>query len=232
MAANNSHNDVIGVFDDENIIGLFVFIVEINEKYIEMTVGLSRNFQAYEEMLEYLSTKYLHYNCDFVYNPNNYHLNSLLTKKNAIFDKEQQKMKLLNEVKYFSERSTEILTKKYHEQYIKIHNTDMYWTAERILNAQNIFKTVIAVDGDKVVGYIDFTICNDENEPYDLLVLNEYRNQGFGKALLSKAIELNGPKKMMLLVDIDNDIAIKLYESLGFVKVFNINNMTAHLVIS
>lgn len=33
---------------------------------------------------------------------------------------------------------------------------------------------------------------------------------------------------MMLLVDVDNDPAISLYESMGFIKAKNQNNLTAH----
>ena len=72
------------------------------------------------------------------------------------------------------------------------------------------------------------THCFAENEPYDLLVLEEYRGMGYGRKLLAKALERNQPNGMMLLVDADNDPAIHLYESVGFAKVQGQNNLTAH----
>lgn len=48
--------------------------------------------------------------------------------------------------------------------------------------------------------------------------------------MLAKAIELNKPHNMMVLVDADNAAAIALYESLGFVKVMGENNITAHVL--
>lgn len=58
----------------------------------------------------------------------------------------------------------------------------------------------------------------------------EYRNMGIATDMLSYAIELDKNKRIMLLVDIDNDKAIRLYEKLGFKKVKG-NNITAHLEI-
>ena len=60
------------------------------------------------------------------------------------------------------------------------------------------------------------THCFDENEPYDLWVRPEARRRGWGRKLMTKALELNHPKDMMLLVDVDNEAAIRLYRGTGF----------------
>ena len=70
----------------------------------------------------------------------------------------------------------------------------------------------------------------EENEPYDVFVKEEYRNMGIATDMLSYAIELDKNKRIMLLVDIDNEKAIRLYEKVGFEKVKG-NNITAHLEI-
>ena len=119
---------------------------------------------------------------------------------------------------------------KYKEQYIKLHLKEAYWTGDKVLTAFNKFRVILAIKDNKVVGYIDITHKYEENEPYDVFVKEEYRNMGIATDMLSYAIELDKNKRIMLLVDIDNEIAIRLYEKLGFKKVKG-NNITAHLKI-
>jgi ribosomal protein S18 acetylase RimI-like enzyme len=119
---------------------------------------------------------------------------------------------------------------KYKEEYIKLHLKEAYWTGDKVLTAFDKFRVILAIKDNKVVGYIDITHKYEENEPYDVFVKEEYRNMGIATDMLSYAIELDKNKRIMLLVDIDNEIAIRLYEKLGFKKVKG-NNITAHLKI-
>ena len=125
----------------------------------------------------------------------------------------------------------ELLSEQHTEQYCAIHNTDMYWTGEKVVQAQDRFRTFLAIHDGKVVGYMDVTYTFKENEPFDFLVLEEYRRMGYGRKLLAKALEMNQPNGMMLLVDADNYPAIRLYESMGFAKVQGQNNLTAHWTV-
>ena len=110
----------------------------------------------------------------------------------------------------------EPLSEPYREQYVALHSTDGYRTGERIVNAPDVFKVFLAVEDGSVVGYIDVTRDNEENEPFDFLVREDRRRRGWGRKLLAKAIETNRPKGMMLIVDADNAPAIALYRSMGF----------------
>lgn len=71
-------NQIPGMFEGEKIVGLFVFLVLKEESYIEMLAGLSRNRQACQEMLSFLKDTYRGYQVDFVYNPGNHLLHTLL----------------------------------------------------------------------------------------------------------------------------------------------------------
>lgn len=230
-AVNRETNHIYGVFEKQKLTGLFVFLILEKESYMEMLVGLSKNEQAYKQMLTFLKNEYKGYRVDFVYNPNNYILHSLLQQEKAEFEIEQQKMILKKKVAYQTHHHVELFSEKYRDQYVAMHATDVYWTAERVIAATDRFRIILAIENEKVVGYIDITHKYDENEPYDVFVKPEYRRKGYAKAMLAKAIELNRPHGMMLLVDIDNVAAIALYESLGFKKAIGENNITAHLSV-
>ena len=232
-SVNKKDNIIFGVFDhNNNIIGFFVFLVIEEEKYAEMIVGLSDNEFAYYELFNYLFDNYKGYNIDFVYNPNNNYLNKLLNEYNANFEVEQQKMQLIKYNNNNNKRKNEVIlySDKYKEQYVNLHLKEAYWTGDKVLTAFNKFRVILAIKDNKVVGYIDMTHKYEENEPYDVFVKEEYRNMGIATDMLSYAIELDKNKRIMLLVDIDNEIAIRLYEKLGFKKVKG-NNITAHLKI-
>lgn len=228
-APHKPANQIWGIYEKEEMTGLFVFLVLEEEAYIEMLVGLSRSREAYAQMLSFLKEKYKGYRADFVYNPGNCLLSDLLRDEKAEFEAEQQKMELKQEVPHESRHQIELYSPKYREQYISMHAEDGYWTADRVIEARDRFRIILAIEKEEAVGYIDITHKYDENEPYDIFVREEYRGRGYGKAMLAKAIELNRPKKMMLLVETENTAAIALYESLGFVRVPGGNSVTCHL---
>ena len=207
--------------------GVFVLLIEPDEKYAEMIAALTRDAGAIEEMLAYIERTLAGYQCDFVFNPNNYLLRRALTVRNVEFDKEMQRMVFTHTAPACGTENVQLLSPEYAVQYVRMHNTDMYWTAERVMAAPERFRTYIALDGGTVTGYLDVTHCFDENEPYDLLVKSEYRRRGYGRQLLAAALAGNGQKDMMLFVETDNVPAIRLYESMGFAAKKNTNTLTA-----
>ena len=209
---------VFGVYSEETLIGLFAFLVIRDEKYAEMLVGLSREKSAYQEALQYLEQHFPGYGVDFVFNPGNCLLREQLNLRKADFEPEQQKLVQEAPAPEIDTSGIVPLSGQYAEQYCAIHNKDMYWTGEKVVQAQDRFHTFLAVRDGRVVGYIDVTCAFKENEPYDLLVLEEYRRMGYGRKLLAKALEANAPNAMSVLVDADNAPAIRLYASMGFAK--------------
>ena len=218
----------LGVYLDGQMIGLFTFLLIREERYMEMLVGLSRVQSAYEEMFRYLEQYYPDYDVDFVFNPENYILKQMLKVRTAEFEPVQQKMVFVGSALEVDTSGVELYSATYEGGYMAIHNKDTYWTAEKVVTALDRFRVLVAIREGNVVGYLDVTRCFDENEPYDLLVLKGYRGMGYGRKLMSKALELNRPKGMMLMVDVDQIPAIRLFESVGFEKVKNQNKLTAH----
>ena len=217
---------VLGVFDGNQVTGLFVFLVLPEERYLEMIVGLSRSSTAYREILDFLRACYPGFQADFVFNPRNELLRKLLAERNAAFDPVQRRMTLAD---YRQEQDSEgivPLSEKYLAEYCAMHSKDVYWTGEKVFRAPDRFRAFLAVEADQVVGYVDVTHKFEENEVFDLRVRETSRRRGWGKKLMAKALAENRPHGMLLFVDADNAPAMRLYQSLGFVFVPEGDNQT------
>ncbi len=219
---------VWGVFRENQMIGLFSFLILPDEQYMEMLVGLSRDQTAYQKMMDHLKQNFSGYEADFVFHPRNNLLKEQLKARNAQFAPEQQRMVLGTPVLPDDTTGAELYHPQYEQQYCTIHNQDVYWTGEKIVTAPDRFRTFLAIHDGKVVGYLDITIGFEENEIFDVVVLEKWRRMGYGRKLLAMAIERNAPNGMMLTVNVDNIPAICLYESVGFSKAENQNSLTAH----
>ena len=215
------------VTEGEKVNGLFVWLILPNEKYIEMLIGLSKEESSIREMLAFIENEYKGYQLDFVINPQHKLFYNLLQSKNAKFEEEQQWMAWEKEIDNLYQHEIVLLTQEYEAQYIEKHSKDTYWTAEKVIEAKDRFRVFLAIHEEKVVGYIDVTYCYEKNEPYDIWVDNGFQNKGYEQALLQAAIKLNKPKKMMVLVDVNNYDEIEMFKSIGFVSVVGTNSVYA-----
>lgn len=228
---NKPNNHVLGVWEDGVFTGLFDFLILEEERYIEMIVGLTRSKEAWEEIFAWLKRGYPGFQADFVFNPRNARLREFLDQRGAEYDPEQEKLVLGDDPPAFDTAGIEPLNEKYLDQYLTMHNTDMYWTGDKVWAAKERFRTLLAVEDGAVLGYADVTICFAENEVYDLWVKPEYRRRGWGRKLMARAIALNRPKGMMLLQDVGNYAANGLYRSVGFHIAEGANSVTATWMI-
>ncbi|MBQ8973590.1 MAG: GNAT family N-acetyltransferase [Clostridia bacterium] len=223
--------DAFVTLNHGNPTGLFVFLALPKEHYLEMLAGISRLSAAYGEMLKYIATRYLGYNADFIFNPKNDLLREQLVALRAQFEPEQQKLIFSQHIPEIMIDGIEPLASKYYHEYLAIHRVDTYWTGEKVAHAPDRFRVLLALDEEKVVGYLDVTYHLNENEPYDLFVLPEYLRKGHGRRLLAKALQLNEPYTMHARIDIDNLPALRLFESLGFRRVNRQNSIAARCVL-
>lgn len=207
--------------------GLFVWLVLPEDRYIELLIGFTKKEEAFREMLSYMERRYGGYKMDFVFNPLNSAILKPLKEKEATFDPEQQKMILTGSSPNVSTGQIELLSEKWTKQYCDLHKTETYWTAERILSAQDRFRVLLAVKDGQIQGYMDVQCCYDINEIYDLFIKPEAAQQGYELALLAKAIELNRPNQMMVVIDVDAEEEIELYAAAGFERMEGQNSMTA-----
>ena len=227
-APENPNTRVFGTFEGEAITGVFAILVLEDERYLELLAGLSRSAAAYAELLSHLKSAHPGYQADFVYNPRNRLLQEALAALGAEFEPEQQKLVLCRAVPYVPDARIVPYRPEYRAQYLALHTMDRYWTGEKVLAAPEVFRVLLAREA---AGYIDLTHNSTENEPYDLFVREKSRRRGLGRALLAAAVQENRPNGMTLLVDIDNEAAIALYEAQGFERADGENNITAHICL-
>ena len=97
-------------------------------------------------------------------------------------------------------------------------------TAEqRALKAfRNGYKTLIAKDGNRVVGFADYGSyrgddLTDAGEVYAIYILKEYYGKGIGYALMTGALEeLKSNDQTAVWVLYNNERAIRFYKRCGF----------------
>jgi len=78
---------------------------------------------------------------------------------------------------------------------------------------------VVALDGERVVGYAGMWIIIDEAHLTNVAVHPDYRGRGIGEGLLNELIRVAvnlGAERMTLEVRVSNQVAQKLYQRLGF----------------
>jgi len=78
---------------------------------------------------------------------------------------------------------------------------------------------LVAVDGEKVVGYVGSQTVLGETDMMNIAIDPAYRRRGIARQLIGKLIEAlkeRGSHSLMLEVRAGNAAAIALYESMGF----------------
>ncbi|WP_046229078.1 ribosomal protein S18-alanine N-acetyltransferase [Paenibacillus algorifonticola] len=96
------------------------------------------------------------------------------------------------------------------------------WTAEAFTNelTNNMFAKYMVMEYEKeVIGYAGMWVIVDEAHVTNVAVRSDHRGQGLGKLLLSelqRTAVFFGANKMTLEVRVSNEVAQRLYRSLGF----------------
>ena len=81
---------------------------------------------------------------------------------------------------------------------------------------------LVAVDGDRVAGYVGSQTVMDESDMMNLAVHPDYRCQGIGSRLvdeLIKELKKKGSQRLTLEVRVSNEPAKRLYDELGFSEI-------------
>jgi len=86
--------------------------------------------------------------------------------------------------------------------------------------------TYIAEIEDKAIGKVRIEVIDGIGGIYGLAVLPEYRRKGYGREILTQAVEMlkeGNPKSIMLQVVVINENALNLYKSCGFEETYTMD---------
>lgn len=216
---NLSNTEKAYLVSKEKSLGLFAFAVVEEESYMELIFSYATEEEHYQEMFAYIQENYSGYQLDLVFNPHNPYLVHYAEKHNGIFYPIQISMQLQQLQNLTHQKDIQKYQSKHFSGYQKIHSTDTYYTAEKVV-ADGNFSIFLAMNKEEVVGYIDIRILKENHcFIYDVYVEENYRNQGYGQALFKEAYAKINPKSLSLTVDIDNKVALQLYKNLGFYEI-------------
>ncbi len=89
-----------------------------------------------------------------------------------------------------------------------------------LANENSVF--IVAVEGEKVIGYIGMSVVIDEGYIFNVAVNADFRRKGVGTALINELVTY-GKKNDLCFITLEvresNQAAISLYSDFGFIKV-------------
>ncbi|MEE0675329.1 MAG: ribosomal protein S18-alanine N-acetyltransferase [Ruminococcus sp.] len=89
-----------------------------------------------------------------------------------------------------------------------------------LANENSVF--IVAVEGEKVIGYIGMSVVIDEGYIFNVAVDADFRRKGVGTALINELVTY-GKKNNLCFITLEvresNQAAISLYSDFGFIKV-------------
>mgnify|MGYP004468807715 CR=1 FL=1 len=124
---------------------------------------------------------------------------------------------MIKEINIVDKQSIYTLGKELNPKYISLYDID------EVLKDKN--QIIYGYYEDNIIiGFIHLSVSFDEADIINIIVQEQYRNQGIGSSLISHSIKENKLQKLNLEVKESNNNAIKFYENLGFKKIRIIKN--------
>ncbi|MGG1552862.1 MULTISPECIES: GNAT family N-acetyltransferase [Paenibacillus] len=116
----------------------------------------------------------------------------------------------LGDISSVKELLEDVLSETCYEETMEAFARQLSWDTELVL---------VAEADDQVVGLIIGTIDNNNGYYYRIAVAPDYQRKGIGKALIEamkqRFLQRN-VKKIMVTVDVHNEIVLPVYESAGY----------------
>lgn len=223
-------DEVLMCVEEERILGVLALLLEPKDKYMEAVGGVyaKKNYnEVAMEFYRYIEDNYKGFHFDATYPEKNNQATEFMEILGAKCNFKELEM-VLNKKDfrpYIGNKDVISLEPQYYEKFTRFHDetyNDAYWNGHRLLEALDKFHIFISLDLDKIVGEIVLSkFGQGKEEIYFLKVDEDYRNLGYGRSLLGKSIEKSlqeGIRKILAIIELDNTVAINIYQCLGFKK--------------
>lgn len=212
----------------DGLSGLFAFTVFPDDRYIECVAALAESPEPFFEVFDYLKANFKGFASDWVVNPRSRAANAALSSLGAtafspLFGY------MLNAPRVFpDDPRIKPLSDEAIPEYIAMHPTDVYWTAQRVIES-DCFKVFTAFCDGRLAGYIDVRLPKKLgfSEPFDLRVAEEYSGKGLEEALLKAAI--TSVQTPMFMMTDGNSEDLSVFKAAGLTPKPETDNITYHI---
>lgn len=228
---NHSEDEVLICTNQNKILGVLALLVEQKEKYLEAVGGVyaEENYQEIAiKFYKYIKQKYEGFHFDAIYHQQNKEAICFMKYIGGKCVGIDLEMNLKKDNMHHVKNNKKVIqiSEKYYETFCDFHNEfnpNVYWTGERILSSLDKFDVLIAIDeNQKVIGSIVSLVYEHKKKEIYFLNIDKYHlRQGYAKSLLTKCIEdtfAHGVNEIMVVVEMNDNSIINLYESFGFQK--------------
>lgn len=234
-AIDSKQHMIVGSFRDNKLTGLLNCYFDIEKKnadcsgpFIDSTTEdyLSFAKQLFDFIKRHVDVEMKY---TFFFSKENMECRNFLESINA--DRKINEYELLLKKESFMPypNTVEInnLDETYYNQFIQLHDfifPNIYVSGKDIVEDINKNRFVFSIiDDNKLIAYSVLRLYkNAKIATAEIIGVDEkYRRKGYGKAILNHLLEFSFQKNVIeeieLIVDGDNDTAISLYQSLGFI---------------
>ncbi|MBW4828448.1 MAG: GNAT family N-acetyltransferase [Clostridiaceae bacterium] len=234
-AIDSKQHMIVGSFRDNKLTGLLNCYFDIEKKnadcsgpFIDSTTEdyLSFAKQLFDFINRHVDVEMKY---TFFFSKENMECRNFLESINA--DRKVNEYELLLKKESFMPypNTVEInnLNETYYNQFIQLHDfifPNIYVSGKDIVEDINKNRFVFSIiDDNKLIAYSVLRLYkNSKIATAEIIGVDEkYRGKGYGKAILNHLLEFSFQKNVIeeieLIVDGDNDTAISLYQSLGFI---------------
>ncbi|MCP5454760.1 MAG: hypothetical protein H7A30_00600 [Thermotogae bacterium] len=230
-----SKNHIILVCEyDKKIIGFLEFLIESDEKYIQILAYFSNvNYEScFDEFYKILHITYKGFTIDFVVNDFNISAINYMKKINAQTDGLDTMLYIeKNLFKANKESFARLLPNEYESKFVKLHDTifpDVYWNGKRLLKEKDGFKKLIVTEDNQITGFVVLSSFNRTEEEVYFLYAKDIRTK---INLIDEALKLSFKKSntVLLLIPENDNSEIKAYTDYGFSIKEKIYTFTIHI---
>jgi N-acetylglutamate synthase-like GNAT family acetyltransferase len=219
-------HDRLLIFEENNqICGVLALLADPHEKYLEAIGGVfaERKYHLVAKaFFDYIARSYSGYSMHAAYPEENEQAIKFMESIGAELEDSDYEMRIKKGEILVCCCCKDVmqLTERYFASFKEFHDAqhpNVFWTGEKLLDAQDKFRIHIVTENEKVIGSV--VTSRQTEEIFFIAVVDDKQESAYGKPLLLQAVQdafADGAEELLSMVERDNDSKINLFENLGF----------------